>query len=100
MSISMTGATLGIVPPPPVISSATTAKGTEGTGFRYQITASHSPIRYGATGLPAGLSLDSATGMISGTPTASGTSTVTLSATNSGGTGTATMKLTIHHLGF
>jgi hypothetical protein len=78
----------------PVITSATTANGTAGTAFSYQITATNSPNSYAATGLPAGLSVN-ATGLISGTPTAAGSSTVTLSATNSGGTGSATLTLTV-----
>ena len=82
--------------PAPVIASATTASGTVGSAFSYQITASNTPTSYGATGLPAGLSVNSTSGLISGTPTAAATSTVTLSATNSGGTGSASLTLTIN----
>ena len=87
--------TLTIAAGAPVITSATTASGTVGSAFSYQITATNSPTSYGATGLPAGLSVNTSTGLISGTPTAAGTSTVTLSATNGGGTGNATLTLTI-----
>jgi hypothetical protein len=80
---------------PPVITSATTASGTAGKAFSYQITATNTPTSYGVTGLPAGLSVNGGTGLISGTPTSTGTSTVTLSATNAGGTGNATLTLTI-----
>ncbi|MCE0523210.1 MAG: IPTL-CTERM sorting domain-containing protein [Methylacidiphilales bacterium] len=79
----------------PVISSSTTATGTEGSAFSYQISALNSPISYNATGLPSGLTVNTGTGMISGTPTSSGTYPVTLSATNSNGTGTATLTLVI-----
>src|SRR6202041_2377360 len=79
----------------PVITSATTANGTVGTAFSYQITATNTPTSFGATGLPAGLSVSSTSGIISGTPTAAGTSTVTLSAMNGSGTGNATLTLTI-----
>ena len=82
----------------PVITSPTTASGTVGTAFSYQITATNSPTSYGATGLPAGLSVNSGTGLISGTPTTAGVSPVTLSATNGGGTGTAPLTLTINSI--
>ena len=80
---------------PPVISSATTANGVLASPFSYQIAATTAPTLYGATGLPAGLSPNPATGLISGTPTAAGTYTVTLSATSNFGTGKTTLKLTI-----
>src|SRR5208282_3512919 len=79
----------------PAITSATTAGGTIGGAFSYQITATNTPTSYGATGLPAGLSVNTGTGLITGTPSAAGSSTVTLSATNSGGTGSASLTLTI-----
>src|SRR5205807_10323893 len=75
---------------PPVITSAGTATGTVGQAFSYQITATNSPTSFGATGLPAGPSVNAGTGLMSGTPTAARTSSVTLSAANAGGTGTAT----------
>jgi len=79
----------------PVVTSATTASGKVGTAFSYQISATNTPTSYGATGLPAGLSVNGSTGLISGTPTATGSSTVTLSATNSKGTGYTTLTLSI-----
>jgi hypothetical protein len=79
----------------PGILSRSTAAGIVGGPFSYQIAATNTPTSYGATGLPAGLSVNTGTGLISGTPTSAGVSTVTLSATNASGTGTSTLALTI-----
>jgi hypothetical protein len=85
----------------PVISSGSTATGTYGTTYTdsaplYTIVASNSPASYGGSNLPAGLSVD-ASGNIVGTPTASGTtSNVSVSATNAGGTASATLTITIN----
>jgi hypothetical protein len=82
-------------PAAPVISSATTASGTVSQAFSYQIAASNTPTSFAATGLPAGLSVNTATGLISGTPTTAAVSSVTISATNATGTGSATLTITI-----
>jgi hyaluronate lyase len=79
----------------PVISSSATASGQKGTAFSYTITASDSPTSYNATPLPDGLSVNSSTGAITGTPAVGGTFSVTISARNSGGSGTKTLTLTI-----
>src|SRR6266513_2042886 len=89
--------TLTINPRPPVITSPGTATGTVGVAFVYQITANIKPTSYGASGLPPGLTVNPATGLISGTPTTVGTYPVTISATNSGGTGTSTLVITINN---
>ena len=80
---------------PAGISSATAATGIEGVPFSYTITASDSPTSFNATGLPAGLSVNTTTGVISGTPTTVGNSSVALSATNANGTSTATLSLSV-----
>ncbi len=82
--------------PVPVITSASSASGTVGSAFSYQITASNNPASFNATGLPAGLSINISNGLISGTPSAAGTSSVSLSAANASGTGSATLALTIN----
>ena len=81
----------------PEISSATTAAATLGASFSYSITASASPTIFSASGLPGGLSINSSTGVISGTPTTIGQSLITLGATNASGTGTATLVLNVNN---
>lgn len=82
-------------PMAPVISSSATASGSVAVAFTYQITASNTPTSYSASGLPAGLSINTGTGLISGTPTTAGVSNVTLGAINAGGTGPLTLTLTV-----
>jgi hypothetical protein len=78
------------------ITSPATASGFVGLAFSYLITANNSPTSYNATGLPAGLSVNTATGLITGTPTAAGSSTVTLYATNDLGAATQSLALTVN----
>ena len=87
--------TITINPAKPVITS-NTATGTVGTAFSYTITATNSPTSYTASPLPAGLSFNTTTGVLSGTPTTVATTTVNISATNAGGTGNGTVVVTIN----
>jgi len=66
-----------------------------GDPFSYQITATNNPFAFDAVGLPAGLSLDRASGLISGTPTAAGTFMVTLTAHTALGDGSGTLYITV-----
>ena len=73
---------------------------TVGTAASLQIKASDSgsgqTLSYSATGLPAGLSINSSTGLISGTPTAAGTSNVTVTARDgTGATGSTSFTWTV-----
>ena len=86
---------LTIKPLPPVISSAASASALVGVPFSYQITASNSPTTYGATGLPSGITINASNGLISGTPVAGGNSTVTLTASNAGGSATKSLALKV-----
>ncbi len=80
---------------PPQITSALTAGGTQGVSFSYQIAAANQPTTFSATGLPAGLTVNAATGLISGAPTAVGVSTVSITAQNTAGSDTKTLTITI-----
>ncbi len=73
---------------------------TVGTAASLPVQASDSAsgqtLSYSATGLPAGLSINTSTGLISGTPTTAGTSNVTVTAKDStGATGSASFSWTV-----
>src|SRR5205807_5317813 len=70
----------------PVITSPLTACGTVGSPFSYTITATNNPTSFSASPLPAGLTINTSTGLISGTPTGAGTTNVTITASNGAGT--------------
>ena len=66
-----------------------------GNPFSYQLTVTNPATTHGATSLPAGLSIDTASGLISGIPSTPGESGVILSATNAGGTGTLALTIEV-----
>jgi hypothetical protein len=78
------------LPPLPQITSAMSVSGWVGTPFYYQISASNQPSGFNALGLPAGLSLNGVSGLISGTPQAEGEYQVALTAANVTGSGPVT----------
>ncbi|MBD8611899.1 DUF3494 domain-containing protein [Frigoribacterium sp. CFBP 13729] len=69
----------------PTITSGAPTTATAGRPYTFPVTASGAPsptFTVTAGTLPAGLSLDSGTGVISGTPTTPGSTTVTITASN------------------
>ena len=86
------------------VTSPGSQTGTVGTAASLQVHATDSgtgqTLSYSAAGLPAGLSIAPGTGLISGTPTTAGTSTVTVTATDgTGASGSATFTWTISGTG-
>jgi uncharacterized repeat protein (TIGR02543 family) len=85
-----------VVPVAPTITGAATASGTVGTDFSYSPTLTGTPAPTVTAGaLPPGLVLDPASGSITGRPTLSGTYAVTLTATNSEGSATKNLTITV-----
>ena len=81
----------------PTITTDTLPGGKVGEAYSHTLTATGTaPITWSIDGgLPAGLSLNADTGEISGTPTTAGTSTFTVKATNSAGSDTKELSITI-----
>jgi F5/8 type C domain/Ricin-type beta-trefoil lectin domain/Putative Ig domain len=82
------------------VTSPGNQSSTVGTAASVQISASDSAsgqtLTYSATGLPAGLSINSSSGLISGTPTAAGTSSVTVTAKDTtGASGSVSFSWTV-----
>jgi len=86
-----------VLPAVPVISSTLSMLTVAGDPFSYQISAITAPYavinRYTEKGLPDGLKLDTAKGLITGAVTNGGTYAVTLGAENDGGEGTAVLQI-------
>lgn len=89
-----TNLTLILTSSAPVITSARSATGAEQAAFSYQITATESPLTFGAQGLPQGLTVNPLTGIIAGRPLYAGNFDATISASNVWGRGTANLQFT------
>ena len=82
---------------PPSITTTSLAGGIVGEAYNATLeTNGTGTITWSNSGdLPAGLTLSESTGVISGTPTTSGTSDFTVTATNSGGSDSKSLSITI-----
>jgi hypothetical protein len=93
--------TVGAANQPPIAPTLADQTGIVAVPYSYTVPAftdsEGQAITYAITGVPAGLSADNTTLVISGTPTITGTSTVTVIATDVAGASTsATFGLTIN----
>ena len=88
--------TINPKPVKPAIKTSSLAAGTVGTAYSQAISVTGTEtITMTVTGLPSGLSFNSSTRYITGTPTKAAVSTVTIKASNAGGIVTKSLKLTI-----
>ena len=87
--------TTGFAAGAPEITSATSASGQLNTVFSYTVAATNGASVFRASGLPTGLSIDSLSGSISGTPLQTGTFAVNLEAINAAGAGYATLIIPV-----
>ncbi|MGD0089656.1 MAG: putative Ig domain-containing protein [Planctomycetota bacterium] len=78
-----------------VITSSETADGAVGQNFSYQITTNSTASSYSAISLPPGLSINTTSGLISGTPTQAGSYNVPIGAQTSDGAASAKLTITI-----
>ena len=79
----------------PIISSPLVTLGLIGAPFLYPITASNTPTSYSANGLPAGLSVNSGTGQITGTLSTAGIYFPTIVASNAAGSDAKNLTIVV-----
>lgn len=79
----------------PLVCTPTAAIAGIGHPFHFNILAKGSPTAFSARGLPAGLTVNATTGVISGSPTQFGEFRVALEATNAKGTGLEQLSLSV-----
>ncbi len=82
---------------PPVITSPLFVTALVGLPFSYQITATGNPTSFGSVYVGLGLTYDQNKGLISGTPTSTGTLQTTISATNVGGYAGASLTINVEY---
>jgi uncharacterized protein YhjY with autotransporter beta-barrel domain len=93
VSLTVTAPTLTLTPASGALSAAQV-----GSAYNQSFSASGgaAPYSYAGSGMPAGMSLDSNSGLLSGTPTGTGTYNLSVSVTdNHGAIGSASYTLTV-----
>ena len=78
----------------PLITSPIVATASLGAPFAFTVTTQNQATSITATGLPPGLTI-SASGAIAGVPATAGTSAIVITASNSAGSSTGELALTV-----
>ena len=96
-TLTVLGAAYGL-PASSSITSSVIVSANLNLPFSYKVELQTNPTTFILTGvLPIGLTFNTSTGVISGTPTVSGTYSFIVSATNSSGTGTYKIALSLNY---
>ena len=90
----------GELPPPTITTDSLLADGVVGAAYSQMLAAAGGDGSYtwavSVDSLPAGLALDTSTGVISGTPDTAATSNFTVQVTSAGQTATKRLSITVH----
>ncbi len=81
--------------PPRILSPLDVLLIQNSPAYTYQIVASGEPTSFGASNLPPGWTINTTTGLISGTPNTVGTWPILLTATNAQGSGSEILTLNV-----
>lgn len=81
--------------PPRIVSPLDVLLIQNSPPYQYQIVASGGPTSFGASNLPPGWTINTTTGLISGTPDTPGTWPIVLTATNAHGSGSEILNLSV-----
>ena len=78
-----------------MFANSSVARARVGEAFSLALTAANSPTSFRADSLPAGVKLDAATGVLSGTPIAAGRQAIVVTATNAAGSTATVVDLSV-----